>query len=164
MTLRLPERFGMAFIAVNTFLLAEDDAARLALLAVMRDHLQQGGLAVVEVSTPDRRELSTFDGRLQLEWLRHDPESGDLVAKLASARHDPGSGSLSLCQIFEWTPPHGGPLWRVSRTDTLHLVSAARLGELAAEAGFGSVDLWGDHLSIPYGSRSHRVILVARLV
>jgi SAM-dependent methyltransferase len=161
---RSVERFAMAFIAVNTFLLTEDDDARLALLRVMRDRLEPHGMAVVEVSTPDDDELATFDGRLQLEWLRHDPEDGDLVAKLVSARHDPETASVLLCQVFEWTSAHGGPLSRVTRSDTLHLVSAAHLAELAHEAGFSTVELWGDHLSIPHGPGSHRAILVSRLL
>ncbi len=157
-----PERFDLAFVAVNTFLLAQDDDARLALLGSMRSHLRPGGLAVVEVSTPDEDELETFDGRLQLEWLRHDPESGDHVAKLVSVRHDPEADSLLLCQVYEWTPRHGGTLQRVSRADTLHLVSAERLTSLARDAGFASVDLRGDHLATPYASGSQRAILVAR--
>ena len=43
-------------------------------------------------------------------------------------------------------------------------VGADHLAELAREAGFVSVDLRGDHLSMPHGPSSHRVILVARLV
>jgi len=163
-TFRSAERFSLAFIAVNTFLLAEDDAARLAVLGVMRRHLGPGGIAVVEASTPDDVELASFDGRLQLEWLRQDPETGDQVTKLISARHDPESSSVSLCQVFEWTARHGGPISRVTRMDTLHLVSAERLGALAAQAGFQRVESWGDHLLIPHGPGSHRVILVARLV
>ncbi len=87
---RASERFAMVFIAVNTFLLTDDDPARVALLRAMREQLQPGGIAVIEVSTPGDDELADFDGRLQLEWLRHEPASGDLVAKLVSARHDAG--------------------------------------------------------------------------
>jgi SAM-dependent methyltransferase len=161
---RSPERYVMAFMAVNTFLLAEDGDARLAILDVMREHLAPGGIAVVEASTPDDTELASFDGRLQLEWLRDDPETGDRVSKLISARYDPEAGSVTLCQVFDWTPANGGPLSRVSRTDTLHLVTAEELGRLAGRAGFGEVDVWGDHLLTPHGPGSHRAILVARLV
>jgi SAM-dependent methyltransferase len=161
---RAEERFSLAFIAVNTFLLAEDDGARLALLTAMREQLAPGGLAVVEVSTPHDEELAGFDGRLQLEWLRQDPERGDLVTKLISARHDPEASSVELTQVFEWTPPHGGPLSRVLRTETLHLVPASQLASLAREAGFEGVEVRGDHLSIPYGTASHRAILMARLL
>lgn len=161
---RSAETFSMAFIAVNTFLLAQDDDARRAVLCAMREHLRSRGVAVVEVSTPDDEELATFDGRLQLEWLREDPETGDSVAKLVSARHDPESECVTLHQIFEWTPRNGGALRRVTRTDSLHLVAAEQLARLALEAGFDGVDIWGDHLSIPYGPGSHRAILVARLL
>lgn len=161
---RSAETFSMAFIAVNTFLLAQDDDARRAVLCAMREHLRSRGVAVVEVSTPDDEELATFDGRLQLEWLREDPETGDSVAKLVSARHDPESECVTLHQVFEWTPRNGGALRRVTRTDSLHLVAAEQLARLALEAGFDGVDIWGDHLSIPYGPGSHRAILVARLL
>jgi SAM-dependent methyltransferase len=163
-TFRSAETFSLAFIAVNTFLLAEDDDARRAVLRAMREQLRPRGVAVVEVSTPDDDELATFDGRLQLEWLREDPETGDSVAKMVSARHDPETECVILHQLFEWTPRNGGMLRRVTRTDSLHLVAAERIATLALEAGFDAVDVRGDHLSIPYGPGSHRAILVARLL
>ena len=161
---RSSQRFGLALIAVNTFLLAEDDDARRAILATMREHLRPGGIAAVEVGTPDETELASYDRRLQHEWLRVDAETGETVSKSISANHDPADDTLELTQIYEWTPPHGGALSRVTKTDLLHLVSAQHLGELARESGFAEVDLRGDHLSMPYGTTSHRVILVARLV
>jgi hypothetical protein len=91
-------------------------------------------------------------------------ETGDVVAKIMSARHDPETDTVALTQIFEWTAAHGGPVSRVTRTDTVHLVPAGQLGRLAGRAGFGRVDLWGDHLLTPHGPGSHWVILVARLV
>jgi SAM-dependent methyltransferase len=164
LTYRNPARFALSLIAVNTFLLAEDDATRLAILRTMREHLQPGGIAAIEVSTPDPQELERFDGRLQHEWLRHDPEAGTQVTKSIAARHDPDAGTVLLTQIYEWTAAHGGPLSRVAKTDLLHLVSSEQLVDLARRAGFDDVDPRGDHLAIPYGAGSHRVILVCRLV
>lgn len=157
-------RFGLTFIAVNTFLLAPDDTARLGILTGMRQSLREGGIAAVEIGTPDGRELARYDGRVQREWLRLDPETGDEVSKSISASYDAETEIVRLTQSYEWTPATGGTLSRITNTDTLHLVSARHLGELAEEAGFASVDLRGDHLPIPYGARSHRVILLARLV
>jgi len=157
-------RFGLAFIAVNTLLLMEDDAARLAVLETMYSSLRHGGIAAVEMSTPGEAELAGYDGRLHLEWLREDPVTGHQVSKTMSARHDPDSSSVTLTQVFDSTPAAGGPLTRVSRVDTLHLVTPARLAGLAGQVGFTSVDLRGDHLATRYGARSHRAILVARKV
>jgi SAM-dependent methyltransferase len=161
---RTDVRFGLALIAVNTFLIAEDDQARLGILTTMRESLRPGGIAAVEVVTPDAAELDRFDGRRQHEWLRVDPETGEQVSKSISAVYDEADGSVLLTQLYEWTAPNGGQLSRITHQDHIHLVSAERLGELAREAGFTAVDLRGDHLSTPHGPTSHRVILVARLV
>jgi SAM-dependent methyltransferase len=157
-------RFGLVLMAVNTFLLAGDDDARRAILAIMAGSLRPGGIAVVEVGTPDEAELERYDRRVQHEWLRQDPATGEQVSKAIVAEHDPDAGTLRLTQLFEWTPPEGGPVSRVSRVDLLHLVSAADLCRLAREAGFGNVEAWGDHLLTPYDAGSQRAILVARLV
>ncbi|MEX1294651.1 MAG: class I SAM-dependent methyltransferase [Candidatus Limnocylindrales bacterium] len=162
--LRTDARFGLVLMAVNTFLVAEDDQARLSILTRMRQSLRPGGIAAVEVGTPDARELERFDGRQQHEWLRVDPETGEEVTKTISAVHDPADGSVLLTQVYEWTAPGGGTVGRVTHQDLIHLVSAERLGQLAREAGFDTVELKGDHLSTPHGPTSHRVILVARLV
>ena len=82
---RTEARFRLALIAVNTFLIAEDDEARLAILTTMRRSLRPGGIAAVEVGTPDEAELTRFDGRRQHEWLRIDPETGEEVTKTISA-------------------------------------------------------------------------------
>jgi SAM-dependent methyltransferase len=163
-SIRSDERFGLAFLAVNTFLLAQDDRERSDILETMRAHLQPGGTAAIELTTPDEALLGEYDGRLHHEWLRADPETGDTVSKHISARYEPEAETVRLTQIYEWTPAHGGPLWRVAKEDVLHLVEPDRLAELARQAGFGAVDLRGDHLASPYGVGSHRLILVARLV
>jgi SAM-dependent methyltransferase len=162
--LRTELRFGLALIAVNTFLLAEDDEARLAILTTMREHLRPGGVAAVEIGTPDRAELERYDRRIQHEWLRDDPETGEQVSKSISANYDAGENTLELTQIYEWTAATGGSVSRVTQVDLLHLVSAAHLEQLAQQAGFGEVSVWGDHLLTPYGAGSHRAILQARLV
>ena len=164
LTYRSDAHFGLSFMAVNTLLLMEDDRSRLAVLATMRANLRRGGVAAAEVTTPNEQELAGYDGRLQLEWLREDPETGDQVTKMISARHDAETSTVTLTQMYESTPSNGGPVTRVAKTDKLHLVSAEQLRTLAEQAGFGEVELRGDHFPTPYGARSHRAILVARLV
>lgn len=163
-TFREEPRFGLVLMAVNTFLLAEDDQARLAILETMRVHLRPHGVAAIEIGTPNRAELARYDRRIQHEWLRTDPETGEEVSKSISANYDATLETLELSQIYEWTPAGGGPLSRVTQTDLLHLLPARRLVELAMEAGFGSTQLWGDHLSMPHRVGSHRAVLEARLV
>lgn len=157
-------RFGLTFIAVNTFLLAKDDDARLAILIGMLRSLRSDGIAVVEISTPDAEELAGYDGQRRHEWVRRDPDTGDEVSKSITATHDATSGIVRLTQRFDCIAAVDGARSHVTNVDTLHLVSAEHLGELASRAGFESISLRGDHLTMPYGARSHRAILVARLL
>jgi SAM-dependent methyltransferase len=160
-TFRTAERFGLVFLAVNTFLLAPDDAARSAVLTTMRTHLAPGGLAAIEMATPDADELDSYDGRLRREWRRADSETGAEVEKWMSARFDPATRSVTLEQRFAWDTADGASAG-VSRDDVIHLVAPAAVIELARRCGFGEVEAWGDHLTIPYGAGSHRAIVVAR--
>jgi len=162
-TFRSDERFGLAFLAVNTFLLAAGDAARRAVLETMRTHLRPGGIAVIEMSTPDAEELGGYDGRLRREWTRHDAETGVDVEKRMAARYEAAAHSVTLRQVFSWATQDGTDS-TVSRVDTLHLVDPVELADLALGSGFAEVETWGDHLAIPHGAGSHRAIIVARLL
>jgi SAM-dependent methyltransferase len=162
-TFRTDERFGLVFLAVNTFLLAPGDAERRTVLETMREHLRPGGIAAIEMSTPDAEELESYDGRLRQEWTRHDPETGVDVRKRMAARYEAATRSVTLRQVFSWTGEDGAET-TVSRVDTLHLIHSQELADLALASGFANVQVWGDHLAIPHGAGSHRAILVARLL
>ena len=45
-------------------------------VATLAAHLAPGGLAVVDAWLPDADDLARYDGRLVLEWVREDPETG----------------------------------------------------------------------------------------
>jgi len=163
-TYRSDVEFGFVLLAINTMLLMPDDASRLAVLTTARVNMRQGGLLAVDVLDPHAEEMESYDGRIHLEWLRVDPETGDQVTKLISARQDPDDGSLALTQLFDAIPAGGGPVRRFARLDMLHLAEASHWRALAHEAGFDEVDIKGDYLLSPHGASSHRVILTARLV
>jgi SAM-dependent methyltransferase len=161
---RSDERFGLAILALNSLMLIPDADARSAALLTMRAHLREGGLAVVDVVTPDVDELGSYDGRVQLDWVREDAERGELVTKLISAIIHPEEDRVELTQLFDVTPTRGGTLRRIVRRDTLHLVSATALRSLAAGAGLDDLDVRGDHRLTAHGPGSPRAILMGRLV
>jgi SAM-dependent methyltransferase len=159
---RSDERFGLVILALNSFMLLADVPARQAALVTMRSHLRPGGIAVVDVVTPDDDEFATYDGRLQLEWVREDRSRSELVTKLMSARLDSDRGAVELTQLFDVSPIRGGAVRRVVRTDALHLVTASDLRALALSAGFGRADLKGDHRLTRHAPGSPRAILIGR--
>ncbi len=159
--LDLPDRFGLAFIALNSLLLVGGlDAQRRALEALAR-HLRPGGVAVVDVQLPDAGDLASWDGRATLDWIRADAEDDDVqVVKQSSARHDATDGSVRLDVMFDRIAPDGS-VRRVTRTDRLHLIGAALLADLAVRAGLVIELLAGDHQATPLGPGAERVVLVA---
>jgi SAM-dependent methyltransferase len=163
-TMRLDERFGLAFLALNGLLLLDGPDSQAAALDTLATHLRPGGLAVVDVLLPDASDLALYDGRLLLEWVRDDPETGEQVTKFASARHDAATATVELTQIFEAGPPAGGPVRRVLRSDRLHLVGARDLEALAVAAGLQVEDVVGDYQMAPFGPGAERAVLVARAV
>jgi SAM-dependent methyltransferase len=163
LALDLPGRgsFRLAFIALNTlFLLATRDRQRAAVRA-LADHLAQGGLAIVDVWLPDADDLARFDGRLVLEYVRTDPETGRIVTKTASARHDPATAVVDLTVIYE-EGTLGSPAIRWVRHDALRLVGADELGAMAEDAGLAIEVIAGDYDLDPLGPGSDRAIVVAR--
>jgi len=159
--LDLPERYGLAFIALNSLLLVGDLDTQRRALAVLARHLRPGGVAVVDIQLPDAGDLAAWDGRLTLDWIRPDAEDpGVQVVKQSSARHDAAEGSVRLDVMFDRIAPDGS-VRRVTRSDRLWLLGAASLTDLATRAGLAVELLAGDHQAMPIGPGAERVVLVA---
>ncbi len=160
----LGRRFALVVLALNSLLLLATPDRQAAALRAMARHLRQGGLAVVDVWLPGADDLALYDGRLLLEWIRDDPETGERVAKLGSAVHDAATASVELQAIFDAWPPAGGPVRRVARSDRLRLIGADALVHGAEDAGLAVDVLAGDYALTPFGPGAERAVLVATLV
>jgi SAM-dependent methyltransferase len=160
----LGARFALVFIALNSlFLLGTLERQAAGLRAAAR-HLRPGGLLVVDIWLPDEQDLELYDGRLNLEWERTDPETGLQVAKVDAARHDPATGQVEMFTWFDAWSPSGGPVSRVSRTDLVRLVTAGELTAMVEAAGLTVEAIEGDHVAGPFGPGAERAFLLARLV
>ncbi len=96
-----------------------------------------------------------------LEWVREDPETGDIVTKTGSALYEPATGVVRLTTVFESGQP-GGPAVRWVRIDRLRQVSTEDLAALAVAAGLEVETLAGDYGLEPLTVTAERAILVAR--
>ena len=161
-TVRLPQAggFGLAFLALNSLLVLETAGDQLAAVRAMAMHLRPGGLAVVDVWLPDADDLGRFDGRLTLQYVRRDPETGNLVTKLVAARHDHTNQSVELTNVYDEGRP-GQPPVRWVRQDRLRLVSPDELRSLAEQAGLETQVIAGSDNLDPIGPASDRAILIA---
>jgi SAM-dependent methyltransferase len=160
-TLDLPQRFGLAFIALNSLFQVGPFERQRAAVASLARHLRPGGVAVVDVELPDAAELASWDGRVVLDWMGEDREApGSTVIRMSSARHDAVTASTQLSVIYDVTDPSGG-VRRVSRSDRLHLLSVQQVQDAALSAGLEVESLAGDHQVTPLGPFSARVVLIA---
>jgi SAM-dependent methyltransferase len=160
-SLRLPDAgaYRFAFIPFNSLLVFGDRSDQARAMTTMAAHLAPDGLAVVDLWQPDADQLSRYDGRLGLEYVRREPTNGHVVTKIASARHD-ASGRVDLTTIYEESE-QGGPVRRWVREDRLRLVGPEELVAMAESAGLRVELLAGDYDLREYESGDERAILLA---
>jgi SAM-dependent methyltransferase len=161
--LKLPggAHFRLAILALNSIMLLETRHMQQAALEAMARHLEPGGIAVVDVWLPSADELARYDGRIGLEYVREDPESGLLVTKSAAAQHEPATGHIRLTAIYEEGEQGGAPR-RWVREDRLRLLNSDELRAMAESAGLDVEVVAGDYELNPVGPHDERAILVAR--
>lgn len=154
-------RFRLAILGLNSLLLFAERSLQERVVAVMAQLVAPGGLVVVDVWQAQPFDLVRLDGRLSLEWLRQDPETGREVTKTASGWYDAATRVASLTTIFEEAEPGAAPV-RWARVDRMRLAAADELVDWAEAAGLEVEQLGGDYDLAPYGGGSERAILVAR--
>jgi SAM-dependent methyltransferase len=154
-------RFRLAILALNSLFLFPDRATQASVIRRLADLVGPGGVVVVDTWQPQPRDLVGMDGRVSLEWLREDPDTGRQVSKHASAWYDPSTRVATLTSVFE-EGHQGEAAVRWTRLDRLRLTTADELVAWAEAAGLEVERLAGDYDLAPYGPASERAILVAR--
>lgn len=151
---------GLVLLGLNSILLLADRDRQRRVLASMAALVRPGGLVAVDAWLPAVEDLARFDGRLSLEWLRADPETGREVTKTVAAWYDESARIVTLTTIFEEGQP-GAPVARWTRSDAMRLIGADELRAFAEEAGLQVEQLGGDYELTPFGPGSERAVLVA---
>lgn len=153
--------FRLGILGLNSILLLDSRDDQQAALETLARHLVPGGLVVVDVWLPSADELARYDGRIGLDYVRQDPESGMLVAKTAAAQYEPATGRVHLTAIYE-EGDQGGTARRWIREDRLRLINSEDLRAMAESAGLDVEIVAGDYDLNPVGPQDGRAILVAR--
>jgi SAM-dependent methyltransferase len=161
--LRLPDagQYRLAFVPLNSVLLLATRAAQAACWEALAANIAPGGLAAVDAWLPDAGDLARYDGRLHLEYVRTDPETGHWVAKTAAAHHDAATGTVTLTAFYDEGDP-GEPPARWIRRDVVRLVGPDELRAMAAAAGLRVELVAGGYDLEPLGPHDERAIVLAR--
>jgi SAM-dependent methyltransferase len=158
----LAEKFDLVYIALNSFEhnLTSDDAT--AALRYVATHLAPGGVFVLELHTLRSIDWSQHrSGALQLEWTRPDPDTGDLVSKLAATRVSQTTQTATHAIMFDRYPMAGGPLRRRGFDVTLRIYGLFEFEALLERAGLRVAQVYGAADLSPLGDDDDTMVVVA---
>ena len=159
--LDLGTRFNLAFVAANSFmhLLTIDD--QLAALARIHAHLNPGGLLVLLLFNPDLNRLLDSEGRVVLEKVMTEPETGRQIMKFFSRQVDLGQQILRVTFVVDEVDGQGG-VRRTLFPVSMRYLFRYELELLLRHAGFAVEAIYGSYDLDEFGGDSDQLIAVAR--
>jgi ubiquinone/menaquinone biosynthesis C-methylase UbiE len=159
-TLQLDQSFGLAFVALNTFLhnLTRDD--QLATLRAIRRHLLDGAPLVVDLPPNDELAFQPDDGQFQFEAALIDPATGQEIRKFVASRIFWATQEQEL--TFRVEEQRDGAFDERFIAFRLRHVFRHEMDLLLARSGFELPVWYGDYQLGPYRDTSPRMIAVAR--
>lgn len=160
-TFCLDERFGLAFMALNSFLHMTNLADQRAALGCMVAHLQPGGLLLLDLFSPQLSQLAMSEGQLLHEWTRRDAETGRTVLKFVTHHTDFAAQVVDVTFLYDETDADG-LLRRTVAPFRLRFVSRAEIELLLEAAGFVLEAVYGNYDLSTYMHDSPKLLVVAR--
>lgn len=156
-----PERFGFAFIAINSFMHLETAADQLAALRTIHRHLAPGGTLAIDLFNPNPAELAQVDGLTVLDKTFVLPDSGHTVQKYVIREVDLAAQHQAVTFCYDEIDGDG----RLSRTVLpfgMRWLYRFEAEHILARAGFVVDHIYGSYDLDDYTSDAPRMLVVAR--
>jgi SAM-dependent methyltransferase len=160
---RVPQGpFGLAIVAVNSFMHLATAADQLAVLEHLHAALAPGGLLAIDLFNPDPRLLSEQNGGVVLDKTFM-LESGALVQKFVAQQSNLAEQTSYITFIYDEIDPAG---WvrRSALPFTMRWLYRYELEHLLARAGFALEAVYGSYDLDEYNSASDLMLAVARKI
>jgi SAM-dependent methyltransferase len=158
----LDRRFGLVFIAANTFqhLLSTKDQA--ACMARVSRHLAPGGIFAMSIRSPATVSWDNAEGwaPLLLHWTRTDLDSGEVVMKFCAEQPDPPSMTRRLTYVYDRVAKTGETRRSVFVAE-LRYSTQSEIELLLQQAGLRVTHVYGDYDLSPVG-QGDNLVFVAR--
>ena len=156
----LPERFGLAIIALNSFMHLANSAEQLAALDHIREALLPDGLLALDLFNPDLRALAGYTGELVLDKSFRLAD-GTQVQKFV-AQHADTAAQINYVTFFYDELDAEGRVRRNTLPFTMRWLYRYELEHLLARAGFALDSLYGSYDLDEYRGESELLLAVAR--
>lgn len=157
---RIPERFRLAFYAINSFmhLMTRSDQTRS--LRCVRRHLADDGLLIVDLFNPD---LALFDsnGHLFYDRTLTDPKTGTIITKMVSTRVDRANQVNYITFFYDELGPEN-QVQRTVATISQRYLYRYEMEYLLERCGFALEHLYGSYDLDEFTFESPKMIFVAR--
>jgi SAM-dependent methyltransferase len=151
--------FGLAIVAINSFMHLATAADQLAALGQIRDALAPGGLLAIDLFNPHPRALAEQNGALVLD--KSFTLGGTIVQKFVSQQADVAAQVSHVTFIYDEIGA-GGQVHRTALPFTMRWLYRYELEHLLARAGFVAEAVYGSYELDEYGAGSELMLAVAR--
>jgi SAM-dependent methyltransferase len=154
-------RFGLIFVAYNSFWLLDGDAAQAACLAAAARHLAPDGRLVLDLFPPNADDRRDDAGLVQeLPMSRH----GRILLRVKDYTYEPQTAvATSDVRYFSASAPPPAPADLIARFRyRLRLADPEAVRAMLEGAGFAVEDVYGDYKRGPLLPESPRAIFVCR--
>lgn len=156
--LRLPRRFPLVLVAMNTLQVLTDPADRLTCLRGIRAHLVDEGELIFDVALPDAEEIAGSIGLERPGDVHRDPATGSVLRHSAwYDGWDPATHTLEFTLRIRESVP-GGPLRETLRHHRVHLFTSGELADLIARAGLEQIEVRGGFDGAPLDDSCERQV------
>jgi len=158
----LDRRFGMVFVAANTFqhLLTTEEQRACVQCAVR--HLAPDGIFSMSIRSPSTVTWDDTDGwsPMLMHWSRLDEETGDTIMKFCVEQPDPARMVRQLTYIYDRVRTDGEVRRSVFSTE-LRYSTEAEIRLLLQECGLRVTHVYGDYDLAPVGI-GENLVFIAR--
>jgi SAM-dependent methyltransferase len=154
--------FGLAIVAINSFMHLAGAADQLATLKHIHSALRPGGLLAIDLFNPDPRALAEQHGALVLDKT-FSLADGTQVQKFVAQYSDMAAQTSHVTFIYDEIDAEG----RVRRSTLpfpMRWLYRYELEHLLARAGFALDNVYGSYELDAYSSTSDLLLVVARKV
>jgi SAM-dependent methyltransferase len=157
----LGRRFGLVFVAANTFQHLLTTRDQVTCLDHVAHHLAPGAVFAMSIRSPASVSWEEADNwaPLLLHWTRTDPDTGDIVMKFCAEQPDAGRMVRRLTYVYDRV--REGAVSRSVFVTELRYSTQGEIELLLQQAGLHVTHVYGDYDLTPVGLGDN-LVFVAR--
>lgn len=152
------QTFGLAFVAVNSFMHLESVRDQIETLETVRHALKRRGTLILDLFNPDPTDIAREDNRLVLD--RSYTLDGRQVQKFIAIDSDAATQTSHVTYLYDETDEEGR-LQRRTMRFVMRWFYRYEIEHLLARAGFAVRAVYGSYDLDEYATGSPRMIVVA---